>query len=82
MYFSHPSKGLDAALAVLRILRETESRFKLHIFGGNALWGGKDGVISEPGYLPRTRDRKVFDLCAGVNLSLHLQAREEPFTWW
>ena len=81
MYFSHPSKGLDAALAVLRILRETESRFKLHIFGGNALWGGEDGVISEPGviYHGTKGQKEVFRSLRRCNLSLHLQAREEPF---
>jgi len=81
VYFSHPSKGLEAALAVLRILRAGQPRFHLHVFGGNALWGGDDGELSEPGvtYHGTRGQTEVFGYLRRSNFSLHLQAREEPF---
>ena len=81
IYFSHPSKGLEASLAVLRILRKKEPRFSLHVFGGNALWGGDDGDLSEPGviYHGTKGQKELFRYLRMSNLSLHLQAREEPF---
>ena len=81
VYFSHPSKGLDAALAVLRILRAEQPRFRLHVFGGNALWGGDDRPLVEPGVINHgTRGQKeVFSYLANSNFSFHLQARQDPF---
>ncbi len=46
IYFSHPSKGLDTALAVLNILRSHDSKYHLEVFGGRALWG--EGEASNP----------------------------------
>ncbi len=81
IYFSHPSKGLDAAIAVLRLLRQQDTRFSLHVFGGNALWGGEDGNITEPGliYHGTKGQKEVFQYLQMTNFSLNLQAREEPF---
>jgi len=81
IYFSHPSKGLDAAIAVLRLLRQQDTSFSLHVFGGNALWGGEDGNITEPGliYHGTKGQKEVFQYLQKTNFSLHLQAREEPF---
>ena len=82
LYAGHPSKGLDAAISVLRILRRKEARFSLHIFGGNRLWGEEQpsmpdepgltfhGLVGQPDLAQKMRS-------CGFNLSL--QAREEPF---
>ena len=42
VYFGHPSKGLESAIAVLQILRRTRKEFRLHIFGGKQLWGEEE----------------------------------------
>src|SRR6185295_14968718 len=42
VYASHPSKGLEAAIGVLRLLRRSEPRFELHVYGGTRLWGEPD----------------------------------------
>jgi len=39
IYFSHPSKGLDPTLSLLRALREDNPHYHLRVFGGYALWG-------------------------------------------
>jgi glycosyltransferase involved in cell wall biosynthesis len=83
-YATHPSKGLDAAVAVWRILRRQDPRFELHVFGGHRLWGGSDrqGLgVGEPGV--------VFHGLLGQGLLatqlmtcgcvLYLQSRPEPF---
>lgn len=49
-YTSHPAKGLAPAKEVLRILRERDPGFELHVFGSEALWGRKERrVVDEPG---------------------------------
>ncbi|HMZ06806.1 MAG TPA: glycosyltransferase family 4 protein [Anaerolineales bacterium] len=80
-YTSHPSKGLDASIAVLNLLRKRDDRFKLHVFGGDALWGGKDQSVSVPGviYHGTQGQDKVLKALEEANISLHLQARLEPF---
>ncbi len=48
-FTSHPSKGLDIALDVLRRLKEREPRFHLDVYGGYRLWGGKEDLdLREP----------------------------------
>jgi glycosyltransferase involved in cell wall biosynthesis len=83
-YATHPSKGLDAAVAVLRILRREEPRFELHIFGGHRLWGGRDrhdpgggepGVVFH-GLLGQRLLARHLMTCGCV---LYLQSRLEPF---
>jgi glycosyltransferase involved in cell wall biosynthesis len=81
-YLSHPSKGLDAAIAVTRILRRSDPRFTLHVFGGNRLWGGVDEpVYNEPGvvYHGLVGQQKLARHLQQTGFSLNLQAREEPF---
>ncbi len=41
IYFSHPAKGLDAALGVLARLRQVDRLYHLDVFGGPDLWGGE-----------------------------------------
>ncbi len=42
IYFSHPSKGLDTAIEIVRRLRDSDPAFHLDVYGGNGLWGGKE----------------------------------------
>ncbi|MGE5464363.1 MAG: glycosyltransferase family 4 protein, partial [Syntrophothermus sp.] len=81
-YCGHPTKGLDASIGILNLLRKREKRFHLHVFGGNGLYGAKDVEMDEKegvtfrgtiGQLPLARElqRCTFDL--------HLQERLEPF---
>lgn len=81
IYASHPSKGLDAAIKVLNILREKDERFKLHVFGGDALWGGMDKMISAPGviYHGTQGQQNVFKYLQRSNISFHLQTIIEAF---
>lgn len=79
VYASHPSKGLADAISTVRRLG---SGFKLHVYGGNALWGQKDKAVPcEPGviYHGLVGQRKVWEGFRRAGLSLHLQTREEPF---
>jgi glycosyltransferase involved in cell wall biosynthesis len=82
VYFGHPSKGLDAAVEVLRILHRTNPRFALHVYGGNRLWGMTDGDIPiEEGvfYHGMVGQSELAARLPEMNFSLNLQARQEPF---
>ena len=49
-FTSHPSKGLDIALDVVRRLREHDPHFHLDVYGGYRLWGGTDDLgLDQPG---------------------------------
>jgi len=82
VYFSHPSKGLETAVAVFERLRAQDRRFTLRLFGGEELWGGE-------GSMPRLPDGASFGGLVGqahlvgellqAGFSLQMQAREEPF---
>jgi len=80
-YFSHPSKGLDTAIAVLRELRVVDARFHLKVYGNEALWGEDPSAhMEEPGV---SREGLIGqgDLARQLvecTYSLHLQGREEP----
>ena len=82
LYAGHPSKGLEAALAVLRILRQHDPRFSLHVYGGYQLWGQKDDlVLNDPGVKVHGmlgQQELAFKMLA-CGFSLNLQARQEPF---
>ncbi len=82
IYTSHPSKGLDSAIAVMRRVRARDRRFTLHVYGGDALWGGaalarstEDGVENH-GMIGQRELRGPYALSG---FALHLQSREEPF---
>lgn len=82
VYFSHPSKGLDAALRVLRILREQNERFHLEVFGGAALWGQhEERKVDEPGMVFHglVGQRELARHLVRASYSICLQEREEPF---
>jgi len=81
VYFSHPSKGLEAAIGVLRRLRQAEPEWQLVIFGGAELWGEAPvGRRDEPGVIDRGlvgQAALTLELIRSA-FSLHLQTREEP----
>lgn len=80
-YFAHPSKGLDAAVEVVRRLRRFDPRFHLVVYGGEALWGGQGGRRrAEPGVIERglIGQRRLLRELQAAAFSIQLQAREEP----
>jgi glycosyltransferase involved in cell wall biosynthesis len=82
VYFGHPSKGLDAAINVLRLLRRINPQFTLHIFGGNRLWGQKEAPMPEVEgivFYGLTGQKELAGRLLGMGFSLNLQSREEPF---
>jgi glycosyltransferase involved in cell wall biosynthesis len=81
VYFSHPSKGLETAVAVFERLRARDSRFTLRVLGSEALWGGEGTVPDLPegasfGGLVGQAD--VAGEMVQAGFSLQMQAREEP----
>jgi glycosyltransferase involved in cell wall biosynthesis len=82
VYISHPSKGLDAAIAVLEKLRRFDQRYHLFIFGGDSMYGGKDTKhYSGPGitYFGTRRHSEALSALRTSLVSFVLQARQEPF---
>ncbi|MBN1267386.1 MAG: glycosyltransferase family 4 protein [Anaerolineales bacterium] len=82
IYFSHPSKGLDAAAAVLKKLRKVEPRFHLAVFGGDGLWGCADRRSYEEAgmfYHGLVGQERLAEELLKSSYALSLQAREEPF---
>jgi glycosyltransferase involved in cell wall biosynthesis len=82
-YATHPSKGLDAAVAVLRLLRRQEPRFELHVFGGRRLWGARERLrlFGEPGVVFHglLGQRLLATWLMTCGCMLYLQSRREPF---
>ena len=81
VYFSHPSKGLDTAIAVLKRLRAVNPRFHLLVFGGPGLWGQEETeLIQEEGlrYKGLIGQRELASELLQCSFSLQLQEREEP----
>ena len=87
IYTSHPSKGLDAAIRLLRLLRRMDSSgaspgYELHVFGGNALWGMAEAPPNpEPGlvYHDMIGQERLATEYRRSGIAIHLQNREEPF---
>ncbi|RJQ26839.1 glycosyltransferase family 1 protein [Candidatus Parcubacteria bacterium] len=82
VYAGHPSKGLDTAIKVLRLLRQSDPRISLHIYGGYRLWGGDEQPLNiEPGvaYHGLIGQRELAQKMQACSFSLNLQEREEPF---
>lgn len=82
IYFSHPSKGLDAAIDVLNRLREIDDRFRLFVYGGNKLWAQEEGEIPPiPGleYHGLLGQEALMAEIFKSTYSLNLQNRKEPF---
>lgn len=82
VYASHPSKGLSAAIGILRLLRKVDRKFTLHVYGGNRLWGGEeDIVLAEEGlfFHGLVGQRVLAQKMSEFGFSLQLQNRAEPF---
>ena len=87
IYTSHPSKGLDTAIRLLRLLRamdsyKTEPGYELHVFGGNALWGMAEVPPNpESGlfYHGIIGQEQLATEYRRSGIAIHLQTREEPF---
>jgi glycosyltransferase involved in cell wall biosynthesis len=82
VYMGHPSKGLETAISILRILRKENRDFVLHVFGGNRLWGGIDEpIVKEPGLVNHglVGQEMLSRHIRQISFSLNLQSREEPF---
>ena len=82
VYVGHPSKGLNTAIKILRILRGRDTDFKLHIYGGSKLWGQEDQPPDdEPGviYHGMIGQRELANRLKMYTFSMNMQAREEPY---
>ncbi|MEK6282018.1 MAG: glycosyltransferase family 4 protein [Acidobacteriota bacterium] len=82
VYSSHPSKGLEAAVGVLRLLRSEDSRFELHVYGGNGLWGGEQQAMApESGVFDHglTGQQSLARESLKSSFAINLQTRPEPF---
>ena len=82
VYTGHPSKGLDAALIILRLLRQSEPRFSLHVYGGYQLWGEKEKQVEEePGltYHGLIGQRELAQKIQEYGFALNIQNCEEGF---
>jgi len=82
VYLGHPEKGLEDALAVLRLLRRHNPLFKLHVFGGYGLWGNTQTFIPpEPGLVDHglIGQKMLIPLLQKMSFSLNLQAIQEGF---
>jgi glycosyltransferase involved in cell wall biosynthesis len=82
LYAGHPIKGLDAALKVLHLLRQSDSRFSLHIFGGYGLWGDKEVRIEEqPGvfYHGLMGQIELAKKMQTLGFCINLQSMEDTF---
>lgn len=83
VYTGHPSKGLDAAISVLRRLRIHDDRFHLDVYGGNALWGSQFSTeIDEPGvtFHGLTGQRDLIPRLYQYGFCIALQEMEEGFS--
>jgi glycosyltransferase involved in cell wall biosynthesis len=81
IYAGHPSKGLQAAIDLLRVLREGDPRYTLRVFGGNRLWGQKeDPLPTAPGmvYGGLIGQRRMVRELLASQTAIQLQRREEP----
>jgi glycosyltransferase involved in cell wall biosynthesis len=82
IYFSHPAKGLETAMAVLHELRASELRFHLEVAGGARLWGGDDAApvraegVHDHGLLGQ---RALAPMLLHSTYAMQMQDREEPF---
>lgn len=83
VYTGHPSKGLAAAISVLRQLRIHDPRFHLDVYGGNALWGSQYSTdIDEPGvtFHGLTGQRDLIPRLYKYGFCIALQEMEEGFS--
>jgi glycosyltransferase involved in cell wall biosynthesis len=85
-YVGHPSKGRDAAIGILKLLRQRDKRFHLYIFGDERLWGEKISLRKRLSML--VPGIKNFGMINQIKLAqelltctygMFLQARLEPY---
>lgn len=82
VYFSHPSKGLDSAMAILQRLRQQDDRYHLEVYGGDELWGQAQTCnYDEPGvrFSGLIGQRALARALMACTYSFALQSRREPF---
>lgn len=81
VYASHPSKGLDAALTVLELLRREDDRFTLDVYGGARLWGGTHEPVEAEGVTDHglVGQQQLAAALHRASYSLHLQEFVEGF---
>jgi glycosyltransferase involved in cell wall biosynthesis len=82
VYAGYPSKGLSSAVNTLRILREHDLRYSLHVFGGYQLWGQSERLeINEPGVILHglVGQQELAIQMQKSGFCINLQSREEPF---
>jgi glycosyltransferase involved in cell wall biosynthesis len=81
VYFSHPSKGLETALRITRLLRDINPNFHLDVLGGEELWGEIQSVRDkESGVTYRGLEGQldVVGTLLKSTYSVQLQTRQEP----
>jgi len=85
-YIGHPSKGKDAAMGILSILRKKDKRYHLHVFGDERLWGEKINwykmwFVRTPGVknFGMINQRRLARELLTCTFGLFLQARLEPY---
>jgi len=82
VYLGYPEKGLTNAQSVFRILRDSDPRFNLHVFGGYGLWGDTQTAIpDEPGLVDHgmVGQKKLIPQLLQMSINLNLQAIQEGF---
>lgn len=82
VYIGHPLKGFSAALSILKVLRSFDTRFVLHLYGGNKLWGDSENIVgNEPGLINHgiIGQKSLARVIQEMNFSLNLQAIQEGF---
>jgi len=82
IYFSHPSKGLDAAVAVLNKLRSSDQRFHLDVYGGDGLWGCSERrryQVEGLEYHGLVGQERLARELLESSYAFSLQKRKEPF---
>jgi glycosyltransferase involved in cell wall biosynthesis len=78
----NPQKGRQAAIEVLKILRQTDTRYHLYAFGDEGLWGGKTGLsIPEDGvkYFGTIGQRVLCQQLVSASYGVFLQSYLEGF---
>ncbi len=82
IYASHPDKGLESAIRVLRVLRSKDPRYHLVVCGGPKLWGEKGTLeFTDPGikYLGLIGQKQLTQELLKSSYSMNLQAIREVF---
>ena len=81
-YLGHPQKGRKASIGVLRSLRNKNTKYHLHLFGDERLWGTKAKMVWGVKGLKNfglINQRKLAKELLSCNFGIFLQSRQEPF---